>query len=190
MRRSERLANRYSFRSHKEEDMRRRDFVKGAFAIGGVAINKNLLAAVDLTTGKRHSREKHMEIKKVGSQPSVKGPTDWFTGTVRIDPLFTAPEPARVSGAHVTFEPGARTAWHTHPLRQTLIVTSGCGWAQREGGPIEEMHPGDVVWFSPGEKHWYGAAPTTAMTHIAIQKGLNGKVVDWIEHVTNEQYRR
>ena len=108
---------------------------------------------------------------------------DWFTGTVRIDPLFQAPDPARVAGASVTFEPGARTAWHTHPLGQTLIVTAGCGWAQREGGPVEEIHPGDVVWFSPGEKHWHGATPTTAMTHIAIQETLNGKVVDWMEHV-------
>ncbi len=131
-----------------------------------------------------------MEIKRVGSQASVKGPSDWFTGTVRVDPLFQAQEPARVQGAHVTFEPGARTAWHTHPLGQTLIVTSGCGRAQREGGPFEEIHPGDVVWFSPGEKHWHGAAPTTAMTHIAIQESLNGKVVEWMEHVTDEQYRK
>jgi quercetin dioxygenase-like cupin family protein len=158
--------------------------------IGAVAINRNLLAAVDLTSSKRHSMEKHMEIKKVGSQPSVKGPMDWFTGTVRIDPLFTAPEPARVSGAHVTFEPGARTAWHTHPLGQTLIVTSGCGWVQREGGPVEEIHPGDVVWFPPAEKHWHGATAITAMTHIAIQESLNGKAVDWMEKVTDGQYRR
>ncbi|HTD23536.1 MAG TPA: cupin domain-containing protein [Terriglobales bacterium] len=131
-----------------------------------------------------------MEIKRVGSQPSVKGPSEWFTGSVRIDPLFQAPDPAFVQGASVTFEPGARTAWHTHPLGQTLIVTSGCGWAQREGGPIEEIRPGDVVWFSPGEKHWHGATPATAMTHIAIQERLNGKVVDWMEQVSNEQYRR
>ena len=115
-----------------------------------------------------------MEIKRSGSQPSGKGPADWFTGTVRIDPLFSPPDPARVAGALVTFEPGARTAWHTHPLGQTLIVTSGCGWVQREGGPVEEIRPGDVVWFEPGEKHWHGAAPTTAMTHIAIQEKLNG----------------
>ena len=131
-----------------------------------------------------------MEIKRVGSQASGKGPTDWFTGTVRVDPLFQAPEPARVSGAHVTFEPGARTAWHTHPLGQTLIVTFGCGWAQREGGPIEEIRSGDVVWFSPGEKHWHGATESTAMTHIAIQESLNGKAVDWLEKVTDEQYRK
>ena len=122
-----------------------------------------------------------MEIKRVGSQASAKGPSDWFTGTVRIDPLFQAPDPAFVQGATVTFEPGARTAWHMHPLGQTLIVTFGCGWAQRSGGPIEEIRPGDVVWFSPGEKHWHGATPTTAMTHIAIQEKLDGKVVDWME---------
>jgi quercetin dioxygenase-like cupin family protein len=131
-----------------------------------------------------------MEIKRAGSQASTRGPSDWFTGSVRIDPLFQAPEPARVSGAHVTFEPGARTAWHTHPLGQTLIVTSGCGWAQREGGPIEEFRPGDVVWFSPGERHWHGATPKSAMTHIAIQESLNGKVVDWMEHVSDDQYRK
>ncbi len=130
-----------------------------------------------------------MEIKRVGSQPSVKGPSEWFTGTVRIDPLFQAPDPALVQGASVTFEPGARTAWHTHPLGQTLIVTSGCGWVQRWGGPIEEIRPGDVVWFSPGEKHWHGATPATAMTHIAIQEKLNGKVVDWMEKVSDAQYQ-
>ncbi|MDR3462342.1 MAG: cupin domain-containing protein [Beijerinckiaceae bacterium] len=129
-----------------------------------------------------------MDIKRNGSRPSGKGPSDWFTGTVRIDPLFSAPAPARVNGAAVTFEPGARTAWHTHPLGQTLIVTFGSGRVQREGGPIEEIHPGDVVWFPPGEKHWHGAAPTTAMTHIAIQESLDGKVVDWLEHVSDAQY--
>ncbi|MGI8741405.1 MAG: (R)-mandelonitrile lyase [Bryobacteraceae bacterium] len=128
-----------------------------------------------------------MEINRIGSQPSGKGPADWFTGTVRIDPLFQAPDPALVAGASVTFEPGARTAWHTHPLGQTLIVTAGCGWVQREGGAIEEIHPGDVVWFAPGEKHWHGATPATAMTHIAIQERLDGKVVDWMEHVSDEQ---
>ena len=130
-----------------------------------------------------------MEIKKAGSQPSGKGPAEWFTGTVRIDPLFSAPDPARVAGASVTFEPGARTAWHTHPLGQTLIVTAGRGLAQREGGPVEALLPGDVVWFSPGEKHWHGAGRTTAMTHIAIQEQLNGKPVDWLEHVSDEQYQ-
>ena len=131
-----------------------------------------------------------MDIKKAGSQPSGQGPADWFTGTVRIDPLFTAPEPARVAGASVTFEPGARTAWHTHPLGQTLIVTAGCGLAQRWAGPIEEIRPGDVVWFPPGEKHWHGATATTAMTHIAIQERLDGKAVDWLEKVSEEQYRK
>ncbi len=129
-----------------------------------------------------------MEIKRVGTQPSNKGPADWFTGTVRIDPLFQAAAPARVAGASVTFEPGARTAWHPPPLGQTLIVLSGCGRAQRQGGPIEEIRPGDVVWFAPGEKHWHGAGPATAMTHIAIQESLDGKVVDWMEKVSDEQY--
>ena len=131
-----------------------------------------------------------MEIKKSGSQPSNKGPTDWFTGTVRIDPLFQANPPARASGASVTFEPGARTAWHTHPLGQILIVTAGCGWVQRAGSPIEEIHPADVIRFRPGEKHWHGATPTTALTHIATQEQLDGKVVDWMEEVTDDQYRR
>ena len=138
----------------------------------------------------RNKRNSTMEIKRSGSQASGKGPADWFTGTVRIDPLFTAPAPARVAAAAVTFEPGARTAWHTHPLGQTLIVISGLGCAQREGGPIEEIRPGDVVWFPPGEKHWHGASPATAMTHIAIQESLNGKVVELMEHVTDEQYGR
>jgi quercetin dioxygenase-like cupin family protein len=131
-----------------------------------------------------------MEIKRSGSQNSSKGPAEYFTGTVRINPLFEAPEPARVRGAMVTFDAGARTAWHKHPLGQTLIVTSGVGWAQREGGPIEEIHPGDVVWFAPDEKHWHGATLTTAMTHIAIQEALTGKVVEWMEQVTDEQYER
>ena len=130
-----------------------------------------------------------MNIQRAGSQDSVPGPADWFTGTVRIDPLFQAPDPARVGGATVTFEPGARTAWHTHPLGQTLLVTSGLGRVQRDGGPIEEIRPGDVVWFPPGEKHWHGASPTTAMTHIAIQESLDGTAVDWLEQVSDEQYR-
>ena len=129
-----------------------------------------------------------MDIQRAGSKASTQGPPEWFTGTVRIDPLFQASEPALVQGASVTFEPGARTAWHTHPLGQTLIVTAGCGRAQREGGPVEEIRPGDVVWFAPGERHWHGAAPTTAMTHIAVQERLSGKVVDWMEHVTDQQY--
>lgn len=131
-----------------------------------------------------------MDIKRVGSQLSAKGPADWFTGAVRINPLIHAPDPARLQGACVTFEPGARTAWHTHPLGQTLVVTSGTGRAQRDGGPIEEIRPGDVVWFAPGEKHWHGASPTTAMTHIALQERLDGKVVDWMEQVSDEQYSR
>ena len=129
-----------------------------------------------------------MDIRRSGSQPSGKGPAEWFTGQVRVDPLHTAPEPARVAMAHVTFEPGARTAWHTHPLGQTLIVTSGLGLAQRDGGPVEEIRPGDIVWFPPGEKHWHGAAPTTAMTHIAIAESLDGKVVEWMEKVTDLEY--
>ena len=130
-----------------------------------------------------------MDIKRIGSQPSVKGPSEWFTGTVRMDPLIQAPAPALVQGASVTFEPGARTAWHTHPLGQTLIVTAGCGRVQRWGGPVEEIRPGDVVWIAPGEKHWHGAAATTAMTHIAVHEQLDGKVVDWMEHVSDEQYK-
>src|SRR5579875_3535602 len=131
-----------------------------------------------------------MDIQRSGAQPSGKDPDKWFTGTVRIDPLFTAPDPARVAGASVTFEPGARTAWHTHPLGQTLIITAGLGWAQREGGPIAEIRPGDVVWFAPGEKHWHGATPVAAMTHIAIQERLGGKMVEWLEPVSDAQYRR
>ena len=130
-----------------------------------------------------------MEIKRSGSQPSVKGAAEYFTGTVRVDPLFNPSTPARAFGASVTFEPGARTAWHTHPLGQTLIVTACCGRAQRWGGPIEEIRPGDVVWIPPGEKHWHGATPTTAMTHIAIQEQLDGKAVDWMEQVSDEQYQ-
>ena len=131
-----------------------------------------------------------MEITKSGSQPSAKGPADWFTGSVRIDSRFQRPAPARIGGATVTFEPGARTAWHTHPLGQTLIVTAGCGRVQRDGGTIEEIRAGDIVWFQPGERHWHGAAPTTGMTHIAIAEMLDGKVVEWLEHVTDEQYVR
>jgi len=148
------------------------------------------LAGLVIWGSSASARRIEMEITRAGSQPSREGPADWFTGTVRIDPMFQAPAPARVQGASVTFEPGARTAWHTHPLGQTLIVTAGLGRAQREGGPIEEIRPGDIVWFAPGEKHWHGASPTAAMTHIAIQESLDGKVVDWMEHVSDEQYRR
>jgi quercetin dioxygenase-like cupin family protein len=129
-----------------------------------------------------------MEIQRAGAKPSAKGPADWFTGTVRIDPLFAAAAPARAAGALVTFEPGARTAWHTHPLGQTLIVMSGRGLAQREGGPIEEIRPGDVIWFPPGERHWHGASAETAMSHIAIQEALDGRTVDWLEHVSDAEY--
>jgi quercetin dioxygenase-like cupin family protein len=131
-----------------------------------------------------------MEIKRNGSQPSGRGPAEYFTGSVRVDPLFQAPDPARASGASVTFEPGARTAWHTHPLGQTLIVTFGLGWVQHWGGPVEEIRPGDVVWFPPGEKHWHGATATTAMSHIAIQEKQGGRSVDWLEQVSDAQYRR
>jgi len=129
-----------------------------------------------------------MDIKRAGTQPSAKGPGEWFTGAVRLDPLFNPPAPARAFGASVTFEPGARTAWHVHPLGQTLIVTFGCGRVQRWGGPVEEIRPGDVIWISPGEKHWHGAAPATAMAHIAIQEQLDGTAVEWLEHVSDEQY--
>jgi len=130
-----------------------------------------------------------MEIIRIGSQPSNKGSADWFTGQVRIDPLFSPNAARRSAAACVTFEPGARTAWHTHPLGQTLIVTAGLGRVQREGGPVEEIRPGDIVWFEPGERHWHGASPTVAMTHIAIQENLDGKVVDWMEHVSDDQYQ-
>ena len=135
-------------------------------------------------------RMQNMQIMRAGSRPSAKGPAEYFTGAVRVDPMFQSGDPARVSGGHVTFEPGARSAWHTHPLGQTLIVTSGLGWAQAEGGAIEEIRPGDVVWFPPGLKHWHGATPTTAMTHIAITEFQNNKNVDWLEKVSDEQYRR
>ena len=156
-------------------------------AAGGAAILAGSAASNPAVTAPRTT---DMEIKRIGTEPSRKAPADYFTGTVRIDPLFQAPEPARASAGSVTFEPGARTAWHTHPLGQTLIIVSGFGWVQREGGPIEEVHPGDVVWFPPGLKHWHGASPTTAMAHIAIQEMLNGKNVDWLEKVSDEQYRR
>jgi quercetin dioxygenase-like cupin family protein len=131
-----------------------------------------------------------MEITRVGSQPSTKGPEDWFTGAVRIDYLFAANEWRRGAAANVTFEPGARTAWHTHPLGQTLLITAGIGWVQKEGGPVEEVHPGDIVWFNPNERHWHGATVTNGMTHIAIQENLDGKMVEWMEKVTDQQYNR
>jgi quercetin dioxygenase-like cupin family protein len=164
----------------------RRSFLKTT----GAALATPAILRAQVEAQSTQTEQTNMEIKRVGLQPSNKGPADWFTGTVRIDPLFQPNAPARVSGASVTFEPGARTAWHTHPLGQNLIVTAGSGWAQSEGGPVEEIHPGDVVWFPPGEKHWHGATPTTAMTHIAIQEALDGKAVDWLEKVSDEQYRR
>jgi quercetin dioxygenase-like cupin family protein len=135
------------------------------------------------------NRRIQMELKKNGTQPSGIGPEEYFTGTVRVDPLFESPDPARARGGSVTFEPGARSAWHTHPLGQTLIVTSGCGWVQSEGQPKVEIRPGDVVWCQPNEKHWHGATATTAMTHIAIQEALDGRVVEWMEKVSDEQYQ-
>jgi quercetin dioxygenase-like cupin family protein len=147
-------------------------------------------AAGQSTNATAEGRNGVMQITRAGSQPSRKGPAEYFTGAVRVDPMFEAGDPARVSGGHVTFEPGARTAWHTHPLGQTLIITSGLGWVQREGGPIEDVRPGDVVWFPAGLKHWHGATPTTAMTHFAITESQNSKNVDWMEKVSDEQYRR
>jgi quercetin dioxygenase-like cupin family protein len=161
---------------------------RGMLAAAGGAVV--LIGNAALNPGATAPGTTDMQIKRIGTEPSRKGPAEYFTGTVRIDPLFQAPEPARVSAGSVTFEPGARTAWHTHPLGQTLIIVSGFGCVQREGGPVEEVRPGDVVWFPPGLKHWHGASPTTAMTHIAIQEMLNGKNVDWLEKVSDEQYRK
>ena len=159
-------------------------------ATGGVAgLAAARIAAAQTPAVTTQGRNEAMQITRAGSQPSRPGPAEYFTGAVRVDPVFPVREPSRVSAGHVTFEPGARSAWHTHPLGQTLIITSGLGWVQREGGPIEEVRPGDVVWFPPGLKHWHGATPTIAMTHIAIQETLNGKNVDWIEKVSDEQYR-
>ncbi len=152
-------------------------------AAAGAAAGPTPAAATQASNGT-------MQITRAGTQPSRRGPVENFTGEVRVDPLFPVREPGRASAGSVTFEPGARTAWHTHPLGQTLIITSGFGWVRREGGPIEEVRPGDVVWFAPGLRHWHGASPTTAMTHIAIAELLNGKNVDWMEKVGDEQYRR
>jgi quercetin dioxygenase-like cupin family protein len=156
--------------------------------LAGLAVAR--VAAAQTSTVTTHRRNGTMQITRIGTQASRPGPTEYFTGTVRLDPLFPVREPGRVSAGSVTFEPAARTAWHTHPLGQTLIITAGFGWVQREGGPIEEVRPGDIIWFPPGLKHWHGATPTTAMTHIAIQETLNGKNVDWMEQVSDEQYRR
>jgi quercetin dioxygenase-like cupin family protein len=146
--------------------------------------------AAQMSPTEQRSSDMEIEIKRNGSRPSTKGSPDWFTGSVRVDPLFQAPGPARVGAGHVTFEPGARTNWHTHPLGQTLIITSGLGWVRRDGGPIEEVRPGDVVWFPPGLKHWHGATPTTGMTHIAIQESVDGNNVEWMEKVSEDQYRK
>jgi quercetin dioxygenase-like cupin family protein len=167
----------------------RRTFLKTAGVTFVSAISLPVFVAAQDMSPSHQTKETNMQITRVGSQSSSKGPADWFTGQSRIDSLFQASEPARVTGATVTFEPGARTAWHTHPLGQMLIVTAGLGWAQCEGGPIEEIRPGDVVWFPPGVRHWHGASPTTAMTHIAIQEALDGKAVEWMEHVTDGQYQ-
>jgi quercetin dioxygenase-like cupin family protein len=165
----------------------RRRILAGA---GGIAALAATAATAQVSNVPTQARNGPMQIIRNGSRPSARGPAEYFTGAVRVDPLFQAGNPARVSGGHVTFEPGARSAWHTHPLGQTLIVTSGLGWAQAEGGPIEEIRPGDVVWFPPGLKHWHGATPTIAMTHIAITEFQDGKNVDWLEKVSDEQYRR
>jgi len=162
---------------------------RAVLILGSVAIAE-IHHPLVFAAGTQKEMEMDIDIKRNGSRPSQKGPQDWFTGVVRIDPLFQAPEPARASGAYVTFEPEARTAWHTHPLGQTLIVTAGLGWVQREGDSVEEIRAGDVVWFPPGLKHWHGASATTAMTHIAIQESLDGKNVEWMEKVRDEQYRK
>jgi quercetin dioxygenase-like cupin family protein len=161
---------------------------RGLLICGGIATTIGVRQAWALVSEEKKEFRMDINIKRNGSRPSQRGSTDWFTGTVRVDPLFQAPEPARVGAGQVTFEPSARTAWHTHPLGQTLIITAGLGRVQREGGPIEEVRPGDVVWFPPGVKHWHGASPTTAMTHIAIQESVGGKNVDWMEKVSDEQY--
>lgn len=168
--------------------IRRRTFLKSS----AMAAAASMLPYVDMLASIKPTEGETMKIKisRVGSRESMEGPPDWFTGKVRIDPLFHAAEPARSQGASVTFDPGARTAWHTHPLGQTLIITSGFGWIQEEGGAIEEVRPGDVVWFPPEVKHWHGASPKTGMSHIAIQESLDGKVVEWMEHVTDSQYRK
>jgi quercetin dioxygenase-like cupin family protein len=167
----------------------RRILLAGAGVLAMLATARPGFAETPAEKDLTERRNGAMDIKRNGSRPSGKGPEAWFTGTVRVDPMFQVGDPARVSGGHVTFEPGARSAWHTHPLGQTLIVTSGLGWAQCEGGPIEEIRPGDVIWFPPGEKHWHGATATTAMTHIAVTESFNGKSVDWMEKVSDDQYR-
>jgi 4-carboxymuconolactone decarboxylase len=160
-------------------------------AVASIALQELRAASANtVDTQAANVRSGAMEIVRSGSQPSQSGPPEYFTGSVRVDSRFQRQAPARISGAVVTFEPGARTAWHTHPLGQTLIVVSGLGWVQVEGGPKEEIRGGDIVWFAPGEKHWHGASATTAMSHIAIAEALDGKSVNWLEHVSDEQYRR
>lgn len=168
----------------------RRAFLKTSGIAAASTLSAGSLLRSQDTNLKNTNAPTLMKITRNGTQPSTPGPEDWFTGKTRIDPLFQPESPARTAAASVTFDPGARTAWHTHPLGQTLIVTSGLGWVQCEGGPIEEIRPGDVVWFPPGIKHWHGATPTNAMTHIAIQEAEDGKVVDWLEKVSDEQYRK
>jgi quercetin dioxygenase-like cupin family protein len=162
----------------------------GVTGMGWLATSGPGLAQIPMIPDVTERRKATMDIKRNGSRPSTKAPEAYFSGAVRVEPVFQVGEPVRLNGGSVTFEPGARTAWHTHPLGQTLIVLAGLGWVQTEGGPIEEIRPGDVVWFPPGEKHWHGATPTTAMTHIAVQESLNGKNVDWLEKVSDEQYRK
>ena len=160
--------------------------------MAGIGVTAGSTPALAQASAVKHINERRqtMEITRNGSRPSSQGPEAYFSGSVRVDPVFQVGEPARLNAGSVTFEPGARTAWHTHPLGQTLIITAGLGWVQTEGGPIEEVRPGDVVWFPPGERHWHGATPTTGMTHIAVQESLNGKNVDWMEKVGDAQYRR
>jgi quercetin dioxygenase-like cupin family protein len=162
----------------------------GVTGMGLLATSGPGLAQIPMIPDVTERRKATMDIKRNGSRPSTKAPEAYFSGAVRVEPVFQVGEPVRLNGGSVTFEPGARTAWHTHPLGQTLIIMAGLGWVQTEGGPIEEIRPGDVVWFPPGEKHWHGATPTTAMTHIAVQESLNGKNVDWLEKVSDEQYRK
>jgi quercetin dioxygenase-like cupin family protein len=162
----------------------------GVTGMGLLATSGPGLAQIPMIPDVTERRKAMMDIKRNGSRPSTKAPEAYFSGAVRVEPVFQVGEPVRLNGGSVTFEPGARTAWHTHPLGQTLIIMAGLGWVQTEGGPIEEIRPGDVVWFPPGEKHWHGATPTTAMTHIAVQESLNGKNVDWLEKVSDEQYRK
>jgi quercetin dioxygenase-like cupin family protein len=168
----------------------RRSVLSGAAGLAMLASARSGFAQAPAENDSTVGSNGTMDIKRNGSRPSGKGPEAWFTGAVRVDPMFQVGDPTRLSGGRVTFEPGARTMWHTHPLGQTLIVTSGLGWAQCEGGQIEEIRPGDVIWFPPGEKHWHGATATSAMTHIAITESLNGKNVEWMEKVGDEQYRK